>query len=48
MKFEGKVKLARRVIYEQRRRPLQPGEIVKMQCGQRACVNDAHMEARLR
>lgn len=48
MKVAGKVKLARRVIYQERRRVLQPGEIVKMQCGERLCVNEAHMEARQR
>ncbi len=45
MKVGGKVRLARRVIYEQRKRPLQPGEVVKMDCGERLCVNEAHMIA---
>lgn len=46
MKFKGKVKLARRVIYEQRKRPLQPGERVVMDCGERACVHPDHMNAK--
>lgn len=48
MKVAGKVKLARRVIYERCKRPLQPGERVIMDCGERACVNEAHMIAKQR
>jgi hypothetical protein len=48
MKVDGKVRLARRVIYERSKGPLQPGEIVVMACEERACVRLDHMEARRR
>ena len=48
MKVAGKTRLARRVVYERERRPLQPGEIVVMECGERRCLWAAHMAARSR
>jgi hypothetical protein len=45
MKVAGKVKLARREIYRQQRGLLQPGDRVIMDCGERLCVNPAHMVA---
>lgn len=47
MKVNGKTRLARRVIYEREKRPLQPGERVVMECGERQCVHSAHMHAKL-
>jgi hypothetical protein len=48
MKVAGRTRLARRVIYERDKRPLQPGEIVEMGCGERLCLLAAHMIARQR
>jgi ribosomal protein S28E/S33 len=48
MKVDGRVTLARRVIYKRCKGPLQPGEIVVMACGERRCVRPDHMEARRR
>jgi hypothetical protein len=44
MKFQGKTRLARRVFFEQGRRPLLPGERIEMECGERACVLASHMK----
>lgn len=43
MKVKGRTRLARRVIYEREKRALQPGEVVRMGCGERLCVCSAHM-----
>lgn len=48
MKVNGRTQLARRVIYERERRPLQPQEIVEMQCDERLCVEPSHMRAKRR
>jgi hypothetical protein len=48
IKVAGRTRLARRVVYEQTRRPLQPGEIVEMSCGERRCLEPSHMVARRR
>lgn len=48
MKVGGKTRLARRVVYERAKRLLLPGEVVEMGCGERLCVNVAHMHARPR
>lgn len=45
MKLAGKTQLARRVVYERERRPLQPRERVRMECGERLCVLHTHMHA---
>jgi hypothetical protein len=44
-RMTGRVVQVRRLVYEQRRRPLQPGEKVRMGCGERLCVLDSHMIA---
>jgi hypothetical protein len=46
MKLKGKTRLVRRVVYETQRRPLQPGERVIMECGERLCILAAHMATR--
>jgi hypothetical protein len=48
MKVDGKTRLARRVVYERKKRPLQPGEVVQMACGERLCVCASHMIAKQR
>lgn len=45
MKVAGKIRLVRRVVYEREKRPLQPGEKVRMDCGERLCVRGGHMRA---
>jgi hypothetical protein len=44
-RVNGRVVQVRRLVYERERRPLLPGERVKMQCGERRCVWAAHMSA---
>ena len=45
VKIEGKTRLLRRVVYARDKRPLQPGERVVMECGERLCVLSSHMVA---
>lgn len=45
MRHEGKVQQVRRIWYERDKRMLLPGEVIRMQCRERLCVNTAHMLA---
>ena len=39
----GKVQLVRRVVYQLKRGPIQPGRVIVLKCGERGCVNPEHM-----
>jgi hypothetical protein len=45
---DGKVVLAHRAAYEREVGPIPPGQTVHHTCGNRVCVNVAHMELLLR